>query len=196
MAKTKRKYTESHWLVFAIEGIVAFLLGMFLLFTAIVTPATLIFIVAIALIVFSFIGVLNVVYRRRRQHDWWLVLIVAFIQLVTAIALIYTKDHDNIVASTVIIAIYAILRGLFEMIIGVKSLTDNTDKFMWVVCGLIGIILGIIIFAYPAVDDTTFIKFFGTYTMIFGLTDLIFAVHSRNEIRELAAAKSPKKRKK
>jgi uncharacterized membrane protein HdeD (DUF308 family) len=196
MAKTKRKYIESHWLIFAIKGAAAFLLGAFALFTTITDPRNLILIIAIALIILGLTETFNIIHRRHRQHDWGLALIIALIELATAAALLYTKNLDNIVASTVIVAAYTVLRGLFEIFIGIKSLTDKTDKFMWIVCGIVGTILGIIIFSYPAADNTTFIKIFGTYMMIFGLTDLIFAVHSKNELSELPPANRSKKHKK
>ena len=56
---------------------------------------------------------------------------------------------------------------------------------MWIVCGICACILGFVVLNSGHFENpTTFIKFFGTYMMIYGITTLIYAVHNKNELAE------------
>lgn len=189
MARTKRKYIESHWLVFILKGAAALLLGAFALFVTLSDHRNLLVIVAIALLAFGVVEIFNIFHRRRNQRDWGFALAIAIAEIGTACALFFTKDHDTIVSSTVVLAVYTLLRGLSEIIIGFKSLTDKIDRFMWIAAGIVGVVVAFIIFTYPAGDNSTFVQIFGGYMMVFGLTDVMFGIHARNM---LAASKKKK----
>lgn len=180
----KRKYTESHWLVFAFQGVVGLLFGWYVMFTNITALNTLIMIVAATLLALGVISIFNLIHRKRRQHAWGLTLLDAIIEVAIAGVLFFVKDADYTLKIS-LIAGYTLFRGVLEILIGLKSLTDATDRFMWTVCGICGVILAFVIFNAGAfADPTTFIKFFGTYMMIYGITNLIYGVHNKNELTE------------
>ena len=198
----KRKYTESHWLVFAFQGIVGLLFGWYVMFTNVTNLATLLTIVAATLLTLGIISVFNLIHRKRRQHAWGLTLLDAVIEIAIACAIFFLKDADYTLKIS-LVAGYTLFRGALEILIGLKSLTDSTDRFMWTVCGICGVILAFVIFNAGAfADPTTFIKFFGTYMMIYGITNLIYGVHNKSELAEqrehrnkLARARRSKKTK-
>lgn len=180
----KRKYTESHWLVFAFQGVVGLLFGWYVMFTNITALNTLIMIAAATLLVLGIISIFNLIHRKRLQHAWGLTLVDAIIEVAIAGVLFFVKDADYTIKIS-LIAGYTLFRGVLEILIGLKSLTDSTDRFMWTVCGICGVILAFVIFNAGAfADPTTFIKFFGTYMMIYGITNLIYGVHNKNELTE------------
>jgi uncharacterized membrane protein HdeD (DUF308 family) len=181
MAQTKKKYIESHWLVFILKGAAAVLLGAFTMF-AMIGHRELLIMVALALLILGAVEVFNVFHRRKNQHDFGFALAIALVEIGTAIALFFTQGHENIVSSTVVLAIYTLLRGAAEILTGINSLTDKTDKFMWIAAGIVGAVVGFLIFTFPAEDNTTFIRIFGGYMMIFGLTDVMFGVHARSAL--------------
>ena len=180
----RRKYTESHWLVFAFQGVVGLLFGWYVMFTNVTDLAVLVTIVAATLLVLGIISILNLVHRKRLQHAWGLTLVDAIIEIAIAGVLFFAKNADYTLKIS-LIAGYTLFRGALEMLIGLKSLTDRTDRFMWTVCGICGVILAFVIFNAGAfADQTTFMKFFGTYMMIYGITNLIYGVHNKNELSE------------
>lgn len=207
----RRKYIESHWLVFVFQGIIGLLFGWFVMFTGTSNVSTLVTIVAVTLLLLGIVDAFNLLYRKRRQHAWGLTVVVAVIEIAVSLALLLTINQ-NYAWHLAIIAIYTICRGVFDILIGLRSLTDPTDRFMYVVCGMCGVILGFVILnSGQFTETTTFIKFFGTYMMIYGLTNLIYGIHNKNELSEqreykrllakqyrlrkkLSAKKSPKKK--
>ena len=179
-----RKYIESHWLIFALQGVVGLLFGWFVMFTNIDKVSTLVIIAGITLLMLGVIDLANLIYRKRRQQNWGLALVLGLLNFGIGLSLLLTKDL-NVAWALSLLAAYTIFCGVFEILLGFKSLSDPTDRFMWIVCGICACILGFVVLNSGHFENpTTFIKFFGTYTMIYGITALIYAVHNKNELAE------------
>ena len=185
MASRKvKKYIESHWLVFAAQGAVGLLFGWFVMFTTIDKVSPLAIISGVTLLVLGAIDAANLIYRKRRQQNWGLTVVLMALNVLIGLCLILTNSLNPAWPLT-LLAIYTIFCGIFEILIGFKALSDPTDRFMWIVCGICACILGFVVLNSGHFESpTTFIKFFGTYTMIYGITTLIYAVHNKNELEE------------
>lgn len=194
----KRKFVENSWRVFALQGVIGLLFGWFVIFTGISSVTQLIPVVATTLLALGIIDLINVFRRERRHEGWGLTLALTMIELVAALVLLLGLQQPAY-WHLLVVAAYTIIRGVFEILIGFRFLTDLTDRFMWVVCGICGAILGFVILnSGQYINLTTFIKFFGTYMMIYGLTNLIYGIHNkyeREEEREARRKKAEKRRK-
>ena len=180
MAKIKRKYIDSHWLIFSIEGIVALLCGWYLMFSSSQDITSLVFIVGSMLLGIGLVELFNVLHRERRRETWGLSLLVAAFEIVAALLLLFTLQQ-NTAWHLGIIAGYTIIRGVFELLIALKSIDDTTDRFIWLLCGICGVIIGFVVFNSGHFDAGMFIKFFASYLMILGIADLIYGVHNREQ---------------
>ena len=192
MSVIKRKYIDSHWLVFALHGTIGLVFGLYIIgaslqvnaLNSLVTSEMLVNIVAIALLTLGIVELLNMFYRAHKQETWGLSTVVAFLEIAAAFGLLFTQGQD-IVWHLAIIASYTVLRGVFEILIGLRSVDDMTDKFIWIVCGICGIVLGFVILNSGRFDNAaTFLQFFGAYMMVFGLGSLIYGVHNLNQKKE------------
>lgn len=90
----------------------------------------------------------------------------------------------------VLIAAYTLLRGIFELVIGFRTTVDPTDRFIWCLCGLCGLLFGIVIFNSGHLANVDFVRFFGAYMMILGVSSLIYSIHNREQQREDRIARS------
>ncbi|MBQ3309422.1 DUF308 domain-containing protein [Candidatus Saccharibacteria bacterium] len=179
-----RRYIESHWLIYAFQGLVSLLFGWFVMFTGIKDVPSLMAVVGTTLLCLGIIEVFNLLHRKHYGGSLAISLIMAISEIVIAILLLVTLSQD-IVWQLVLVAIYTIGRGILEILLAFLAITDKTDKFMWVVCGICGCVIGVVILNSGSfVDSTTFIKFFGTYMMIYGITNLIYGIHNKNELTE------------
>lgn len=200
MAKIKRKYIDSHWLVFAVEGAVALLCGWYIMFSANQDLIGLTFIVGSMLLGLGLIELFNVLHREKMQQTWGFSLAVAAFEIIAALLLLFTLQQ-NAAWHLGILAGYTIVRGIFELLIAVKSVDDSTDKFIWLLCGICGIIVGFVVFNSGHFATGTFMKFFASYLMILGVADLIYGIHNRDQknedrlARKSAARKTSQKRK-
>ena len=174
MAHINRKFIDSHWLLFITRGLVALAFGAIALFNMRQDFPYLITLVGIFLLSFSIIEFVNALYRARQKTGWAISVSLAIIDAVVALALLFTITQDT-TWHLYIIAAYTFLRGFFEIIAGFRSTVDPTDRFTWIFSGMLGAIIGIVVFN----SSEYFVRFFGVYLMIVGTCSLFYGVHNR-----------------
>lgn len=185
---TKLKYIDSHWGVFALQGVVALLFGWFALFTGSSDVQTLVVIVGSVLLSLGIIELFNLLIRTRTRNTWGISLLMAILEISAALSLLFTYEQ-NVAWHLVVVAAYTIFRGIFELILGLRSIDDLTDKFSWVLTGICGCIMGIVILNSGRLGTTHFIKYFGSYMMVFGIVNLIYSIHNHEQSKDYQAEK-------
>lgn len=191
---TKRKYIDSHWLVFIIQGVLALLFGWYMTFTGIENARTLVVITSVAMLCFGIIELGNLLRRTHLKETWGLSLAIAVIEVAVGLALLFTIDQ-NIAWSLAIIAVYTIARGVLEIFIGLKSIDDRTDRAIWVICGICGAILGFVVLNSGGTNTTAFLRAFGVYMIVFGICSTIYGVHNRDQKLEYREERKTLRRK-
>lgn len=191
---TKLKYIDSHWGIFALQGVVALLFGWFALFTSSSDIQTLVIVVGSVLLSLGIIELLNLLARARTKNTWGVSLVMAILEISAGLALLFTYEQ-NVAWHLVVIAAYTILRGIFEIILGLRSIDDLTDKFIWILAGICACIMGIVILNTGHLGTTPFIKYFGSYMMVFGVVNLIYSVHNNEQGKDYRSEKLAAKKK-
>ena len=180
MAHIKRKYIDSHWLVFIFQGAIALFFGCLTLFTSSDTPTTLTPVIGIALLALAVVEFANSIHRSRNQQGWLIATLVALFDAAFGLALVCITGQD-MVWQLSLLAGYTTVRGIFELLIGFRTTVDPTDRFIWVLTGIAGVIFGIVILNSGHLTNVDFIRFFGAYLFIFGVSSLIYGVHNRSQ---------------
>ena len=191
---TKLKYIDSHWGIFALQGIVALLFGWFALFTNSSDIQTLVIVVGSVLLSLGIIELLNLLARTRTKNTWGVSLVMAILEISAGLALLFTYEQ-NVAWHLIVIAAYTILRGIFEIILGLKAIDDLTDKFIWILAGVCACIMGVVILNTGHLGTTPFIKYFGSYMMVFGVVNLIYSVHNNEQGKDYRSEKLAAKKK-
>lgn len=191
---TKLKYIDSHWGIFALQGIVALLFGWFALFTNSSDIQTLVIIVGSVLLSLGIIELLNLLARTCTKKTWGVSLTMAILEVSAGLALLFTYEQ-NVAWHLIVIAAYTILRGIFEIILGLKAIDDLTDKFIWVLTGVCACIMGVVILNTGHLGNIPFIKYFGSYMMVFGVVNLIYSVHNHEQGKDYRSEKLAAKKK-
>lgn len=191
---TKLKYIDSHWGIFALQGIVALLFGWFALFTNSSDIQTLVIVVGSVLLSLGIIELLNLLARARTKNTWGVSLVMAILEISAGLALLFTYEQ-NVAWHLIVIAAYTILRGIFEIILGLKAIDDLTDKFIWILAGICACIMGVVILNTGHLGTIPFIKYFGSYMMVFGVVNLIYSVHNNEQGKDYRSEKLAAKKK-
>ncbi len=197
MKTDKRKYIESHWLVFGIKGAIGLVAGLCLMLTTKTDTSYLTTIVGITMLAFEITEIMNTINRKKLQRNWGFSLAIGLVEFFIALCLLLTinlfsNEGWNIALRIPLLSVYTCIASILSVLIGFTCFEDKTDRFMWIVMGMIGCVLGLVMLAGSGLSETTHIQLFGTYLLAKGLTDLIFGIHSRNELLEKAAARSKK----
>lgn len=189
MAHINRRYIDKHWFVFVIRGSLAVIFGIMALFGVMTNFETVIPMIAVFLLLMGIVDSVSALYASVKKHGWINSLIDALIDIAAALILIFFAK-DDLVASLVIIAVYTLASGLVDIFHGFLSTVDPTDRFIRIVVGSLGCVMSAVILNAGEFEMTTFIRFFGAYMLIVGVTSMIYGVHNHAQGVEDKVARS------
>lgn len=196
MAKINRKYIDKHWLVFILRGALAGGFGLLALFGGMTSIESVVAIISIFLLVMGIVDSVGALYNSTKKHGWINSVIDAAIDVVAAVVLLFFARND-LVTSVIILSAYTILSGVIDIFHGFLSTVDPTDRFIRILAGACGCIIGAVILNAGGFELMTFIRFFGAYMLIVGVTSMIYGVHNRSQnIEDKIARKQARKKKK
>lgn len=180
MAHINRRFIDKHWIVFLFRGALAMVFGCFMLFGGTSDIENMVAILSIFLLFMGIVDAVGALYSSTRKHGWLNAVIDAMIDVVTAVVLLFFTKND-LVTSLVVISVYTVLSGIIDIFHGFLSTVDPTDRFIRVLAGICGCVMGIVILNAGKFEVSTFIRFFGAYMLIVGVTSLIYGVHNRQQ---------------
>lgn len=196
MAKINRKYIDKHWVVFILRSVLAGVFGLLLLFGGPTDMENVMVEISIFLLMMGIIDSVSALYNSTKKRGWFNSVIDAGIDIVAAVVLLFFAKN-NLATSVAILSIYTLLSGVIDVFHGFLSTVDPTDRFIRVLAGMCGCVVGIVILNAGNLEISTFIRFFGTYMLIVGVTSAIYGVHNRSQnIEDKVARKQSRKKKK
>lgn len=194
MAKINRKYIDKHWLMFVMRGILAGVFGCLILFSGVVEIQNIIAMVSVFLLLMGIVDAVGALYASSKKHGWINSIIDALVDVIAAVALLFFAK-DNLVSSLIIISVYTILSGVIDIFHGFLSTVDPTDRFIRIIAGVFGCVIGLVILNAGNLEITAFMRFFGAYMLIVGITSMIYGVHNRSQGIEDKLARSGARKK-
>lgn len=193
MAKINRRFIDKHWVVFLIRGALAIIFGCLMLFSGMVNVEGAVAIISVFLLFMGIIDAAGALYNSAKRHGWINSVIDALIDVMAAVSLLFFTRGD-LISSLIIISVYTIVSGVIDIFHGFLSTVDPTDRFIRVLAGICGCVIGIVILNAGDFEITTFIRFFGAYMLIVGVTSAIYGVHNRAQnIEDKVARKEARK---
>lgn len=195
MAKINRRFIDKHWLVFIVRGGLAMIFGFLMLFGGLTNLESVVATISIFLLVMGIIDATSALYNSSKKHGWVNSVIDALIDVVAALALLFYAKND-LVNSLIIIAAYTFISGIIDVFHGFISTVDPTDRFIRILAGVVGCVMGFVILNAGSFELMTFIRFFGVYLLIVGITSMIYGVHNRSQNVEDKIARSEAAKKK
>lgn len=196
MAKINRKYIDKHWLIFVMRGILAGIFGLLALFGYMNSIESIVTVISVFLLAMGILDSVGALYNSMRKHGWINSVIDAAIDVIVAVLLLFFARND-LVTSVIILSVYTLLSGVIDIFHGFLSTVDPTDRFIRVLAGAFGCIIGVVILNSGNFELMSFIRFFGVYMLIVGVTSMIYGVHNRaQDIEDRIARKHVVKKKK
>lgn len=182
--KTEKKTEEKtgNRAVALLSGALALSLGVFTLMTNISSIPALSVVIGIGLLILGIFELIGLLSSKRSAAEFTFSLMHSAPIIVIAILMLGNYDK-NMAWSLILLAIFAIGRGVVEILTAFATLEDKLDRFIWLVCGAIGVILGIVVLnSGNFADQTAFLRFFSTYLMVYGVSLLTYSVHSHKTV--------------
>lgn len=195
MAHINRRFIDKHWLVFVLRGGLAAAFGFLTLFGGLGDMNLAISMIVVFLLLMGIVDAVGALYNSTKKHGWINSVIDALVDVAAAVALLFFAQ-DNLTACTVILAVYTFASGIIDVFHAFLSTVDPTDRFIRVLAGVIGAVIGFVILNAGGFEMTTFVRFFGAYLLVVGVTSMIYGVHNRAQNVEDSIARSEARGKK
>ena len=183
MAKINRRFIDKHWNIFLLRGALAAGFGCFSLFSGFSNFNNSIAAIGVLLLAMGVIDAVGAIYSSSKKHGWINSVIDCVIDLVAGLLLLMFAK-DDITSTVLVFSVYTIVSGIIDIFHGFLSTSDPTDRFIRVLAGACGCVIGAAILNAGSLEITTFIRFFGAYMLMVGVTSLIYGVHNRAQNQE------------
>jgi len=180
-----------NWWLFLLRGAVAIVFG----FLAIIWPAqtwlTLVMLLgAFILLDGIFTLVAGIDIHRHFDGSWPVILEGAVGIVIGLLTLLWPGVASQ--AMVYLVAAWAVITGILEIAVATWIRHIVVGEWSMIVAGILSILLGILLFVYPAAGLVGLLWAIGVYAILFGITQVFFAarLHGLMSVREPSQARS------
>jgi uncharacterized membrane protein HdeD (DUF308 family) len=168
-----------NWWALALRGFVAVLFGLLTFFV----PAITLVILVLLFGVYALLdGLFNVIAFIRVPAHHWALLIEGVIGIAAGI-LTFTWPAITAIALLYVIAFWALLTGVFEIIAGIRLRKVVSNEWWLLVAGVLSLLFGILILLAPGVGALAVVLWIGAYACVFGVSLLALAFRLKGHWR-------------
>lgn len=157
------------WWAVALRGLAAIIFGII----AIVWPGLTLFWLVIVFGAYAIVdGVIEIyssIVNRARNGDRWWVGIIEGVVSVAAGLIAWIWPGLTALALLYLIAAWAVITGVMEIVLAIEYRRVIQGEWLMVLGGILSIIFGLILFAYPRTGALSMIWVIGIYAIIFGI---------------------------
>jgi uncharacterized membrane protein HdeD (DUF308 family) len=179
-------FLAKNWWIFLLRGILAVLFGIVALFFPAAAFLTLVLIFgAYALVDGIFAIVAAFTSNAKSENWWWLMLEGVFGILVGLLTLIQPAAMGG--ALLILIAAWAIITGIFEIITAIRLRKMIEGEFWMILSGLASVAFGILVSVNPQSGAFAIGFIVGIYALMFGITLIMLALGLRKHSTTAAA---------
>jgi uncharacterized membrane protein HdeD (DUF308 family) len=176
-----------NWWAIAIRGIAAIIFGLCAFFI----PGAALWALVILFGAYSLVdGVFAIVaaVRAAQSHERWGQLLLMGIFGVIIAAVTWFAPGLTALALLYVIAAWAIVTGVFELVAAFELRRHLTGEVWWVLAGLCSIVFGLFLIWRPAAGALAVLWIIGAYAIAFGIFLLGLAFRLRGHLQRLRAA--------
>ncbi len=165
------------WKPLALRGLAGVLFGAVALLWPSLTFAALVLLFGAYALLDGLLAIAAAARQRAPEHAWKLVLeglvgvgfgLAAFLWTgMTALVLVK------------LIALWAIVTGILEIALAARLRGIHASEFLLGLAGTVSLVLGALMFLWPAASAFVMVVLLGSYALLFGTTMLVFALRLR-----------------
>lgn len=163
------------WWVMALRGVITLAFGIAAFFWPVITLAILIVLYGLYMFGDGIFAVVAGVINRA-----WAMLLVGVLGIVAGLVTFFWPQITA-VALLYVIGITAIVRGVFEIATAISWRRALRHQWLLIIGGVVSIIFGAIVVAYPLAGAIAAIYFIATYAVVLGVVFLALAIQLRRK---------------
>jgi uncharacterized membrane protein HdeD (DUF308 family) len=167
-----------NWWTLLVRGIAAVLFGIAVLVWPDIALAVLVFLWgAYALVDGAFALVMGI--RSRTQYsNWWVTMLEGVVSIIAgAIAVVWPEI--TALALLYVVAAWAIITGILEIVAAVQLRKEMTDEFWLGLSGVLSVLLGVLLVVYPGTGMLSLLWVLALYEIAFGVATIVLSFRVR-----------------
>ena len=177
-----------NWWALLIRGLLAVGLGIYAFVAPGITAYALVFAFGFYALLDGVFNVVAGIRTRKESKRWWTLLLSGALGIAAAV-IAFTQPDATAVALVFIVAAWAIVTGVLEIVAAVKLREEIRGEWLLGLAGLASVVLGVAMIAAPGTGLLAWVYLFGFYALLTGgtLIALGFRLRSLNkrlEVRE------------
>ncbi|MGH2510072.1 MAG: HdeD family acid-resistance protein [Ktedonobacteraceae bacterium] len=156
------------WLAM-VRGLVAIAAGIIAFVWPGISLVVLVFIFGAYSLINGVLAIIVAFLARSITSSWWALLIEGLVGIAIG-ATTFFWPHITIFALLLLIAIWAVLLGIFEISAAFTSHAGTGERWMLGVAGALSILFGVLLLVHPGVGLLTVVWLVGFYAIAWGIT--------------------------
>lgn len=183
MFDRSKKLTKEIWWLLLFTGVAGMAFGLIMLLWPNMTIVTLVYLVAVFMVVNGVAHLLGALANIKKDRLWWLAMLLGVVNLGVGV---YLLRNPMVLAAILVLALAAmiVVQSIFDLVIA--SYTKKEEgRWLWTVAGLLGLISSAVLMLYPVKASLAFVWVLGLYAVIHGVSAVSFALQIRREIKRL-----------
>lgn len=157
-----------NWWVLLVRGLAAILFGILAFVWPGITLLVLILLFAAYALVDGVSAIALAVAGRSADRSWWEMLLVGILGVAAGV-IAFMWPGVTAAALLILIAAWAIARGIFEIAAAVKLRKVLEHEWLLIVAGVLSVLFGIALLVWPAAGALTVVWLIGIYAILFGV---------------------------
>ncbi len=175
-----------NWWLLALRGVAAIIFGIIAFIYPGATVLALVLIFGIYAIIDGVLAIIAAFQMREVVDRWWVVLLEGLADIAAGvIALVNPVLTAG--ALLLLIAFWAVFTGIMEIIAAIRLRQEIKNEWALILTGILSIILGVFLFAFPGVGSLAVVWTIGFYAVFFGGLMIYLAFQVRSLSRQPAA---------
>lgn len=172
-------FYNAYWWLFLLRGIFALVLDVLAVGWPGATFTTLIVFLGAYLFIAGLFAVAGAIAARKTNENWGIFLLSGLLGVILGILTLYNPFATG-AALIYLVAFWAMLAGLFELIIAIRLRKVITGEGWYIAGGLLTIIFGILLVTNPVAAAVTLTWIFGIYAIFTGVMLISLSLRLRS----------------
>ncbi len=173
-----------NWWVLVLRGLAAIILGIMAIVWPDLTLLVLVTLFGVYVLVDGILALIEALATRERNSRWWAVALAGVAGIVLGVL---TLAWPGITALVLLylIAAWAIIEGLLEIVAAIQLRHEIEGEWMMVVSGLLSIVFGVLLMLFPGQGALGLVGVLGIYAIVMGILHIILAFRVRRWAKDV-----------
>jgi uncharacterized membrane protein HdeD (DUF308 family) len=167
------------WWVLLLRGICATLFGVFAILWPGVTLWVLIIVFGAYALVDGVAGIALGISGRVNGRTWWEMILLGLLGVLAGVVAFLWPALTAVIL-LIIIALWAIIRGVLEIIAAIKLRKMIEGEWLLILSGLLSVAFGVLLLLRPGAGALAVMWLIGIYMIVFGITAIALSLRLRS----------------